>query len=246
MDYLEFERELASLHCGQLRLKPPGENGMTEVAFGWFGDLKRYITALETGYRVVCEALDGYRKQERTQYATSGKLVRELQKKQWSEGACLGYAVMGLRGANFKPDEAVRVLEAMGEAMELYDLETAARAHQDLIDGRREYEMPLHPSPSATPSALGCQLQEQSSGNGKEIHNSPPDCCAQGEGSVGDGGADCHGKHGGQGKREQRQQPGGLLRAVADGYAGSDNPCICADSGRPTPRNDRDGGGGHG
>lgn len=140
MDYLEFERELASLHCGQLRLKPPGENGMTEVAFGWIGDLKRYITALETGYRVVCEALDGYRKQERTKYATSGKLVRELQKKQWSEGACLGYAVMGLRGANFKPDEAVRVLEAMGEAMELYDLETAARAHQDLIDGRREYE----------------------------------------------------------------------------------------------------------
>ncbi len=136
MDYLEFERELASLHCGQLRLKPPGENGMTEVAFGWLGDLKRYFTALETGYRVVCEALDGYRKQERVRAATAGRIAGRM----WSEGACLGYAVMGLRGAQFSPDEAVRVLEAMEDAMKIYDLETAARAHQDLIEGRRTPE----------------------------------------------------------------------------------------------------------
>ena len=39
-----------------------------------------------------------------------------------------------------------------------------------------------HPSATQTPSAGGCQLQEHSSGNGNEKHNSPPDCYAQGEG----------------------------------------------------------------
>lgn len=137
MDYLEFERELASLHCGQLRLKPPDENGLTEVAFGWIGDLKRYITALETGYRVVCKALDGYRKQERTKYATSGKLVRELTAQKWSKGAALGYAAMGMRQAAFSPPDMICVLEAMEDAMEIYSLEEAAEAHQDLLEGRR-------------------------------------------------------------------------------------------------------------
>lgn len=135
MDYLEFERELASLHCGQLRLKPPGENGMTEVAFGWFGDLKRYITALETGYRVVCEALDRERIQERTKYATSGKLVRELTERQWSDGAALGYAAMALRLTGYTPSAAICVLEAMQEAMEANTLQEAAEVHQALLEG---------------------------------------------------------------------------------------------------------------
>lgn len=135
MDYLEFERELASLRCGQLRLKPPGENGMTEVASGWFGDLKRYIAALEAGYRVKTELLDRYQKQDRIRVATRGRLVRELTARQWSEGAALGYAAMAMQQAGYSPVDTVRVLEAMQEVMQLNSPEEAAEAHQALLDG---------------------------------------------------------------------------------------------------------------
>lgn len=138
MDYLEFERELEALKQGKLRLKPPGENGMTEVASGWFGDMKRYIAALEAGYRVKCEEVDSYQKEARIRAATSGRLVRELKGTPWSQGAALGYAVMGLRQAGFSPQDAICVLEAMEDAMEIYSLDAAAGAHQALLEGQPE------------------------------------------------------------------------------------------------------------
>ena len=54
----------------------------------------------------------------------------------WSNGACLGYAVMGLRQAGFSPQDAVCVLEAMQDAMEIYTLEQAAEAHQQILEDR--------------------------------------------------------------------------------------------------------------
>ena len=156
MDYLEFERELASLHCGQLRIKPPGENGLTEVASGWTGDLKRYIAALEAGYRIVCEELDRYRRQERIRKATSGKLVRELTAQKWSKGAALGYAAMGMRQAAFSPPDMICVLEAMEDAMEIYSLEEAAEAHQDLLEGRRTGKRILRTGQTLGPSSGRC------------------------------------------------------------------------------------------
>lgn len=137
MHDLEFERQLQGLRNGELRLEQPEENGISRFASAWFGDLKRYISALESGYRALSETVDAYRaeekRREKIRKATAGKLAGPL----WSKGACLGYAVMGLRQAAFSPADTVCVLEAMEDAMEIYGLEDAAVAHQDLLEGRR-------------------------------------------------------------------------------------------------------------
>lgn len=140
MTCLEWGRQIAALREGELRLVAPGEDGLSLFARGHIDDLREYLIALEHGYRSVCETLDGYRKRERVRPAlrAGDKSLQELVENQWSEGACLGYAVMGLRQAGFSPSDAIRVLEAMAEAMELYTLRQAAEAHQAILEDRIE------------------------------------------------------------------------------------------------------------
>lgn len=137
MHDLEFERQLQGLRNGELRLEQPEENGISRFASAWFGDLKRYISALESGYRALSETVDAYRaeekRREKIRKATAGKLAGPF----WSKSACLGYAIMGLRNAAFSPLDTICVLEAMEDAMELYSLEDAAITHQELLEGKR-------------------------------------------------------------------------------------------------------------
>lgn len=140
MTCLEWAKQMTALREGKLRLVAPGEDGLSLYARGHFDDLIEYLKALEHGYRAVCETLDGYRKRERVcpTLRAQGKSLQELVDNQWSEGACLGYAVMGLRKAGISPADSVRVLEAMEDAMEVYDLTAAAEVHQALLEDCRE------------------------------------------------------------------------------------------------------------
>lgn len=137
MHDLDFERQLQGLRTGELRLDAPEQSGLTPYAAGSFNEMKRYMTALETGYRALSELVDAYRAEEKrrakVRQATAGRLTGPL----WSKGAALGYAVMGMRQGAFSPPDMICVLEAMEDAMELYSLEDAAEAHQDLMEGRR-------------------------------------------------------------------------------------------------------------
>ena len=136
MTCLEWSQQMMALREGKLRLVAPGEDGLSLYARGHFDDLIEYLKAIEHGYRAVCEELDGYRKRERVRPAlrAKDKSLQELVENQWSDGACLGYAVMGLRQAGFSPKDAICVLEAMEDAMEIYDLTAAAEAHQALVE----------------------------------------------------------------------------------------------------------------
>lgn len=136
MTCLEWNRQMTALREGKLRLVAPGEDGLSLYARGHFDDLIEYLKALEHGYRAVCQKLDDYRKRERVRPAlrAQDKSLQELVDNQWSEGACLGYAVMGLRQAGFSPKDAICVLDAMVDAMEIYDLTAAAEAHQELLE----------------------------------------------------------------------------------------------------------------
>lgn len=140
MTCLEWGRQIAALREGKLRLVAPGEDGLSLYARGHLDDPREYLKALEHGYRSVCETLDGYRKRERVRPAlrAGDKSLQELVENQWSEGACLGYAAIAMRGAGFTPADTVRVLEAMAEAMELYTLSQAAEAHQAILEDRIE------------------------------------------------------------------------------------------------------------
>lgn len=140
MTCLEWAQQMTALREGKLRLAAPGEDGLSLYARGHFDDLIEYLKALEHGYRAVCETLDGYRKRERVRPALRAKAgsLQELVDNQWSEGACLGYAFMGLRQAGISPADSVRVLEAMEDAMEVYDLTAAAEAYQALVEDYRE------------------------------------------------------------------------------------------------------------
>lgn len=146
MDNIDWQRQLLALHDGTLQLEDPGESGLTAYASTTLYELRRYAKALECGYRKLFGELAGYRARE-----TKGTLARlmaakdsleranaELLEHQWSEGACLGYAAMGMRGAGLSPADTVRVLEAMAEAMELYTLRQAAEAHQAILEDRIE------------------------------------------------------------------------------------------------------------
>lgn len=135
MEKEEFVRQISALQRGELRLERPEANGLSRFAGGAIFEMRQYVSALEAGYRAVCGIVDAYARQERVTEATSGRLVRDLTERQWSDGAALGYAVMGLNRAGFSPCEAVRVLEAMEEAMQLNTLQEAAEAHQALLEG---------------------------------------------------------------------------------------------------------------
>ena len=131
MDREEFVMQLQALRRGELTLPPPEDNRLSRFAGGWPQDLKQYISALEAGYRVKTGKLAAYRSKAR------GRSLGEIVRDQWSDGAALGYAVMGLNRAGFSPDETVRVLEAMEEAMQVNTLQEAAEAHQALLEGGR-------------------------------------------------------------------------------------------------------------
>ena len=136
MGCFEYERQIAALRQGDLRLPAPEEKGLSLYAGRSFLNLEEYVVALEHGYRAVCEVLDLYRKPEMNKKSlyNRGKSQQQMVEKPWSEDACLGYAVMGMRGAGLPPADAVRVLEVMQEAMSLYDLEAAAEAHQAIME----------------------------------------------------------------------------------------------------------------
>lgn len=134
-DY-EFEQQLKGLRKGELRLTPPSADGLSQCASAGLSEMRRYIAALESGYRELSSLVDAYRagekRHEKVRAATAGRLAGPL----WSKGACLGYAVMGLRQAAFSPPDVICVLEAMEDAMQICGLEEAAEAHQALLDDR--------------------------------------------------------------------------------------------------------------
>lgn len=135
MDREDFSRQITALRRGELRLERPEANGLSRFAGGALFEMRQYVSALEAGYRAVCGIADGYARQERVTEATSGRLVRELTERQWSDGAALGYAAMALRMTGYTPSAAICVLEAMQEAMEANTLQEAAEAHQALLEG---------------------------------------------------------------------------------------------------------------
>lgn len=136
MTCLEWNQQMKALREGELRLVAPEEDGLSMFARRSVYDLREYLAALEHGYRRVCEELDDYRKRERVCPAlrAQDKSLQDLVNNQWSEGAALGYAIMGLRQAGFSPADAICVLEAMEDAMEIYDLTAAAEAHQAMVE----------------------------------------------------------------------------------------------------------------
>lgn len=131
MNGFDFAVQLDRLRQGKLELQEIGAGGLAAYAATWLPDLREYVKALEAGYRANMTRLTTYRAK------TGGKSIAELAENQWSEGACLGYAAIGLRMAGYSPAETVTVLDAISEAMETHDLEEAAQAHQNLLDGGR-------------------------------------------------------------------------------------------------------------
>lgn len=128
MDEVIFRTKLDRLRAGEMSLPPQEQNEIGKHARKHLPDLIEYTAAVEAGYRELTERLAAYRGQAKGR--TLGQVVRN----QWSDGACLGYAVMGLRQASFGPKDTVCVLEAMRYAMELYGLDKAAEAHQKFLE----------------------------------------------------------------------------------------------------------------
>lgn len=136
MDMREFERQTQALREGKLRLSAPEASGMSAYASAAVCEMKAYIASLEAGYRTLSAQVDEYRRRERINAATSGKIVRELREKQWSPSACLGYAAIGMQEAHLPPADTVRVLEAMEEMMSCVNLDEAAEALQAIKEDR--------------------------------------------------------------------------------------------------------------
>lgn len=133
MDRIEWERCINLLWHGKLELPEPEDNGLSQFSAGWLPDLRRYITALEHGYREQAKMLRLYRAQT-SRGASLGRLIEN----QWSADAALGYAAMGMQAAEIRPDQGVLALDAMMEAMEHFSLDEA-RAYER---GLRESDAP--------------------------------------------------------------------------------------------------------
>ena len=133
MDRIEWERSINLLWHGKLELPEPEDNGLSQFSAAWLPDLRRYITALEHGYREQAKLLRLYRAQT-SRGASLGRLIEN----QWSADAALGYAAMGMQAAQIRPDQGVLALDAMMEAMEHFSLEEA-RAYER---GMRESDAP--------------------------------------------------------------------------------------------------------
>lgn len=127
MDRIEWERDINLLWYGKLELPEPEDNGLSQFSAAWLPDLRRYITALEHGYREQAKMLRLYRAQ-----TSRGASLGKLMENQWSNDAALGYAAMGMRAAKIRPDHGVLALDAMMEAMEHYSLEEARNYEREL------------------------------------------------------------------------------------------------------------------
>ena len=133
MDRIEWERDINLLWYGKLELPEPEDNGLSQFSAAWLPDLRRYITALEHGYREQAKMLRLYRAQ-----TSRGDSLGKLMENQWSNDAALGYAAMGMQAAAIRPDQGVLALDAMMEAMEHYSLEEARNYER----GLRENDAP--------------------------------------------------------------------------------------------------------
>ena len=133
MDRIEWERDINLLWYGKLELPEPEDNGLSQFSAAWLPDLRRYITALEHGYREQAKMLRLYRAQ-----TSRGDSLGKLMENQWSNDAALGYAAMGMQAAQIRPDQGVLALDAMMEAMEHYSLEEARNYER----GLRENDAP--------------------------------------------------------------------------------------------------------
>lgn len=130
MDRIEWERDINLLWYGKLELPEPEDNGLSQFSAAWLPDLRRYITALEHGYREQAKLLRLYRAQ-----TSRGDSLGKLMENQWSNDAALGYAAMGMRAARIRPDQGVLALDAMMEAMERYSLDEARAYERELREG---------------------------------------------------------------------------------------------------------------
>ena len=139
MDRIEWERSINLLWHGKLELPEPEDNGLSQFSAAWLPDLRRYITALEHGYREQAKMLRLYRAQ-----TSRGASLGRLLENQWSNDAALGYAAMGMQAARIRPDQGVLALDAMMEAME-----------QCSLDEAREFERGLRESDAPTEARDG-------------------------------------------------------------------------------------------
>lgn len=130
MDRIEWERDINLLWYGKLELPEPEDNGLSQFSAAWLPDLRRYITALEHGYREQAKLLRLYRAQ-----TSRGDSLGKLMENQWSNDAALGYAAMGMQAAAIRPDQGVLALDAMMEVMEHYSLEEARAYERGLREG---------------------------------------------------------------------------------------------------------------
>ncbi|MEE3382009.1 MAG: hypothetical protein VZQ96_09280 [Succiniclasticum sp.] len=130
MDRIEWERDINLLWYGKLELPEPEDNGLSQFSAAWLPDLRRYITALEHGYREQAKLLRLYRAQ-----TSRGASLGKLMENQWSNDAALGYAAMGMQAAAIRPDQGVLALDAMMEAMEHYSLDEARAYERGLREG---------------------------------------------------------------------------------------------------------------
>lgn len=130
MDRIEWERDINLLWYGKLELPEPEDNGLSQFSAAWLPDLRRYITALEHGYREQAKLLRLYRAQ-----TSRGASLGKLMENQWSNDAALGYAAMGMQAAQIRPDQGVLALDAMMEAMEQCSLDEARNYERGLREG---------------------------------------------------------------------------------------------------------------
>lgn len=130
MDRQEFEQQISALRQGKLRLEAPEANGLSRFAGGAIYELRQYISAVETGYRVLWGLLERNMGKVKAGETTLGELIAN----QWSDEAALGYAWMAAVQIALPQDKTVMLLEAMGDAMELRDRAYAEEMHRRLID----------------------------------------------------------------------------------------------------------------
>lgn len=130
MDRQEFMQQISALRQGKLRLEPPEENGLSRFAGGTIYELRQYIAAVETGYRVLWGLLERNMGKVKAGETTLGELIA----KQWSDEAALGYAWMAAVQIALPPDKTVMLLEEMGDKMKKYDRAYAEEMHRRLID----------------------------------------------------------------------------------------------------------------
>ena len=138
MNTMDFERQLIRLRSGELRLAQPGDEGLSAYAMGATCELRRYLAALEAGYREVCQLLDAYRandrRRETLRQCKGLQEARALAGEKWSRRAALGYAAMAANQLYGDPARVVQLLELMEDIMDAYTRRTAEGYYDALRD----------------------------------------------------------------------------------------------------------------